>query len=260
MKGLQIFNNPNFGEIRTLEENGVVLFCGSDVAKALGYSRPADAVTAHCKGSVIRRLPTTGGHQDAKLIPESDLYRLIFRSKLPTAEEFTDWVTGEVLPAIRKTGGYSSGSAQPTTTMSDTATHIEAAKIMATCLDSNRFYVLNILKHVVPDISQVPITHAAALPAADPVEETDEDEQSVRNSSSTSGYTVPFRCDKLKSLLSKHNLTLRMLERAIDSPKGTARRWASGTNRPSRQYRDRLCEFFGVHENYFDGYEQQRFI
>lgn len=197
---------------------------------------------------------------EMSFIPESDLYRLIFRSKLPTAEEFTDWVTGEVLPTLRKTGSYRYAGTQYSTEMSTAATHIEAAKIMATCLDSNRFYVLNILKHVVPDISQVPTAPAAALPVADPVEETDEDEQSVRNSSSTSGYTVPFRCDKLKSLLSKHNLTLRMLERAIDSPKGTARRWASGTNRPSRQYRDRLCEFFGVHENYFDGYEQQRFI
>ena len=57
MNELMIFNNPEFGEIRTIEENGKVLFCGSDVAKALGYKRPADAVTAHCKGSVIRRLP-----------------------------------------------------------------------------------------------------------------------------------------------------------------------------------------------------------
>ena len=62
--------------------------------------------SAHCKGSVIRRLPTAGGTQDVKFIPESDLYRLVFRSKLPTAEKFTDWVTMEVLPSIRKHGAY----------------------------------------------------------------------------------------------------------------------------------------------------------
>ena len=106
MNDIQIFNNPDFGEVRTLEENGAVLFCGSDVARALGYNRPADAVTAHCKGSVIRRLPTAGGTQDVKFIPESDLYRLVFSSKLPTAEKFTDWVTSEVLPTIRRHGMY----------------------------------------------------------------------------------------------------------------------------------------------------------
>lgn len=106
MNDLKIFEHPDFGEVRTLEENGVVLFCGSDVAKALGYSRPADAVTTHCKGSVIHRTPTAGGTQDVKFIPESDLYRLVFRSKLPTAEKFTDWVTMDVLPAIRKHGAY----------------------------------------------------------------------------------------------------------------------------------------------------------
>lgn len=106
MSNIQIFNNPDFGEVRTLEENGAVLFCGSDAARALGYNRPADAVTAHCKGSVIRRLPTAGGTQDVKFIPESDLYRLVFSSKLPTAEKFTDWVTSEVLPTIRRHGMY----------------------------------------------------------------------------------------------------------------------------------------------------------
>lgn len=106
MNELQIFNNPEFGEIRTINENGVVLFCGSDVARALGYSRPNEAVATHAKGAVKRRTLTNGGEQEMAFIPESDLYRLIFRSKLPSAERFTDWVTAEVLPSIRKNGGY----------------------------------------------------------------------------------------------------------------------------------------------------------
>jgi prophage antirepressor-like protein len=106
MNELQIFNNPEFGEIRTINENGVVLFCGSDVARALGYSRPNEAVATHAKGTVKRRTLTNGGEQEMAFIPESDLYRLIFRSKLPSAERFTDWVTAEVLPSIRKNGGY----------------------------------------------------------------------------------------------------------------------------------------------------------
>lgn len=106
MNELQIFNNPDFGEVRTLDENGTVLFCASDVAKALGYARPNDAVSQHCRATVKRSTPISGKMQDINFIPESDLYRLVFSSKLPTAEAFTDWVTSEVLPTIRKHGAY----------------------------------------------------------------------------------------------------------------------------------------------------------
>ena len=103
---IQVFENKEFGKVRTVEENGKVMFVASDVAKALGYSRPADAITAHCKGSVKHRLPTNGGMQDLKIIPEGDVYRLITHSKLPAAEKFESWVFDEVRPAIRKTGTY----------------------------------------------------------------------------------------------------------------------------------------------------------
>lgn len=103
---LQVFRNDQFGEIRTIEENGTVLFCGSDVAKALGYANPSKALGDHCKGITKRYTPTNGGNQELSFVPESDLYRLAFSSKLPSAEKFTDWVAEEVLPTIRKTGGY----------------------------------------------------------------------------------------------------------------------------------------------------------
>lgn len=106
MTGLQIFNNPEFGEIRTVEENGTILFCGIDVAKALGYALPRKAISDHCKGVLKRNTLTNGGEQELLFIPESDLYRLVFGSKLPSAEKFTDWVTGEVLPTIRRNGAY----------------------------------------------------------------------------------------------------------------------------------------------------------
>lgn len=106
MHELQIFANPDFGDIRTLEENGQPLFCGSDVAKALGYANTRDALSRHCKGVVKRDTPTNGGTQALTFIPESDLYRLIINSKLPTAQKFEKWVMEEVLPAIRKTGAY----------------------------------------------------------------------------------------------------------------------------------------------------------
>lgn len=104
---IQVFNNEQFGSLRTYEEDGKILFCGKDVAKALGYKRTADAISNHCKGSVKRRpLQTAGGMQEFVFITEPDLYRLITHSKLPTAEKFERWVFEEVLPAIRRTGGY----------------------------------------------------------------------------------------------------------------------------------------------------------
>ena len=106
MDELQIFNNPEFGQVRTLEEDGAVLFCGADVARALGYNEPHKAIARHCRGGTKHPTPTKSGIQEMLFIPESDLYRLVFSSKLPSAERFTDWVTQEVLPSVRNHGAY----------------------------------------------------------------------------------------------------------------------------------------------------------
>lgn len=106
MNELQIFSSPEFGELRTIEEGDKIYFVASDVAKMLGYAKPNNAVSAHCKGTLKRGIPTGGGVQQMNVIPEGDLYRLIVNSELPSAEKFESWVFDEVLPAIRKTGGY----------------------------------------------------------------------------------------------------------------------------------------------------------
>lgn len=107
MNELQVFTNNDFGEIRVIEENGNVLFCGSDVARALGYQNPSRDVKRHCKSPVARcTTDSVGRQQEMLFIPEADLYRLAFRSNLPSAERLTDWVAEEVIPSIRKTGGY----------------------------------------------------------------------------------------------------------------------------------------------------------
>lgn len=104
---IQVFENVDFGEMRScIENDGTILFCASDVAKALGYSRPNDAVNAHCRATVKRRTPISGKTQEINFIPEGDVYRLIVKSKLPSAVKFEHWVFDEVLPSIRKTGGY----------------------------------------------------------------------------------------------------------------------------------------------------------
>ena len=106
MNELQIFNSEEFGDIRTIEINGKPYFVGTDVAKALGYSNPRKAILDHCKGVTKRDTPTSSGVQSMSYINEGDLYRLIMKSKLPSAEKFESWVMDEVLPAIRKTGSY----------------------------------------------------------------------------------------------------------------------------------------------------------
>lgn len=109
MEEIRIFKNEQFGEIRTIEENGKVLFCGRDAVKALGYTNPHDAICRHCRWVVKRDLPHPQAPNkiiDMLFITEGDLYRLITHSKLPAAEQFERWVFDEVLPSIRQTGGY----------------------------------------------------------------------------------------------------------------------------------------------------------
>lgn len=116
MNQIEIFNSPEFGSIRTLEQNGKVLFCGTDVATALGYTNPRKAVRDHTRGGTKCSIGVqTGKKADGSpavqmvemlFIPEGDLYRLIAHSKLPSAERFEQWVFDEVLPVIRKHGAY----------------------------------------------------------------------------------------------------------------------------------------------------------
>lgn len=106
MEMIKVFENGEFGQVRTAINGNKVLFCANDVARALGYASPPNAISSHCKGATVLMTPSAGGSQPTKYIPESDVYRLVFSSKMPNAERFTDWVTEDVLPSIRQTGGY----------------------------------------------------------------------------------------------------------------------------------------------------------
>ena len=106
MNELQIFNNEEFGSVRTITKDNKTYFVGNDVAKALGYSETAKAIRTHCKGVSEMDIPTNGGVQTMKMITEGDIYRLVIKSKLPQAEKFESWVFDNVLPSIRRTGSY----------------------------------------------------------------------------------------------------------------------------------------------------------
>lgn len=106
---IQIFNNPEFGNVRGIEIDGKPWVVGKDVAIALGYSNTKDAIGRHVDDEDKRgsQITTPYGRQTMTVINESGIYALIFGSKLPKAREFKRWVTSEVLPSIRKTGSYS---------------------------------------------------------------------------------------------------------------------------------------------------------
>lgn len=115
MNNITIFENSQFGSVRTLEENGQVLFCAKDVAAALGYANTRDAISRHCRGVVKRDGVSQTTNQygvvteqcvEMAFVPEGDIYRLIVHSKLPRAEQFEKWVFEDVLPSIRKHGMY----------------------------------------------------------------------------------------------------------------------------------------------------------
>lgn len=106
---LQIFANPEFGNIRIVQDDNETWFVGKDVAEALGFAKPFNAITTHVDSDDTLKqgiIDSLGRVQDTTLINESGLYALIFGSKLDKAKAFKRWVTHEVLPAIRKTGGY----------------------------------------------------------------------------------------------------------------------------------------------------------
>ena len=106
--GIHIFRNEIFGEIRTCQVNNQIMFVGKDVAQALGYSNVRDALSKHvdAEDKGVAKCDTLGGTQKMVFINESGLYALILSSKLPQAKAFKRWVTSEVLPQIRMTGGY----------------------------------------------------------------------------------------------------------------------------------------------------------
>lgn len=120
MNDLQIFENPEFGSVRTVEIDGTPWLVGADVATALGYKNPRKALADHIEpeDKGVTKRDTPGGEQEILIINESGLYSLILSSKMPKAKAFKHWVTSEVLPTIHKTGAYESFQAKQ---------HIEAA-------------------------------------------------------------------------------------------------------------------------------------
>lgn len=149
MNDIQIFKNEQFGEIRWVKYNNKDYAVAGDVAKALGYAIPSKAVNTHCKGVSKMEVPTNGGLQEVLIIPEGDIYRLVSRSQLPTAEKFEAWVFDEVLPSIRKHGMYATDElldnpdlliAAATKLKEERAARLEAEKQRDKLIHQNKLY------------------------------------------------------------------------------------------------------------------------
>lgn len=129
MNEITIFNNPEFGDVRTIMIDGEPWFVGKDVAESLGYERTADAIRKHVEedDKLTRSFADSGQSRQMYIINESGLYSLIFGSKLESAKKFKKWVTSEVLPQLRKTGSYGTPKS-PQTPMELLELHYEAIK------------------------------------------------------------------------------------------------------------------------------------
>lgn len=146
---MQVFNNPEFGQLRTVIIDGTIWAVGKDVAAALGYSNARDALSRHVddydKG--MSQITTPSGAQTMTVINESGLYSLILSSKLPNAKRFKHWVTSEVLPAIRKSGSYTAAERKAIPSrMMTSDDYIRAADIIARCTCNRLPIVMGLLE------------------------------------------------------------------------------------------------------------------
>lgn len=164
MNHIQVFENSEFGTVRTVEVNREPFFVGKDVAEILGYSNPrkalADHVDAEDKTDGVTIRDSIGREQNPILINESGLYSLILRSQLPTAKRFKRWVTSEVLPAIRKTGGYIAGA----DTMTEAEIMARAVLIGQRTIEEQKRKIENLKNEI--DVNRPKVLFADAVSAS----------------------------------------------------------------------------------------------
>ena len=233
MNNIQVFNNPEFGDIRTVEIDGKPYFVGTDVAKALGYKDTVNALKQHCRGVVKHHLiDSLGRNQEASFIPEGDLYRLIMKSKLPSAEKFESWVMDEVLPSIRKTGAY----VQQEIKVPDVSPEliVRCAEIISASSTDKIPYVLEILKHIIPDIGNSVSAEVTKAPRL-----------------SQAGYTVPFNGGKLLDVLNARNMSIAEFARLVGIKSDRIYEYCDGRRKPGTEIRNKMCAALELPEGYF---------
>lgn len=159
MNEMQIFENPAFGQVRTVAIEGEPWFVGKDVAEILGYKNPSEALIERVdeedklNSKTLSSFELNLGQRGGWLINESGLYSLVLSSKLPTAKAFKRWITSEVLPSIRKTGRYEIQHEELSTRPLTSDDYIEAAKTVAKCDNRRLPIVIDLFRKAGLDIS-----------------------------------------------------------------------------------------------------------
>lgn len=262
MNELQIFESEEFGRIRSVTIDEEPWLVGKDVATALGYERTADAIRQHVdpEDRGVGEIQTPGGKQNVVVINESGLYALIFGSKLESAKRFKHWVTSEVLPTLRKTGSYhmEPETVEQTVTVTETRpyenphTILEASKIMSGCLEGNRPYVLNILRHIVPDVDD--------LPEKETVTEVNA-EVEVKPKKNRPNYWkqgVPIDIDKMLFTAAEQGITIEQLAEKSAVTVNTMTNWITKKHKPVLQNRINVCMALGKDENFLTPRRERR--
>lgn len=257
MDNLQIFNYREI-PVRTLLLDGEPWWVLGDVCRVLDLGSPhkvADRLDPDEKGR--NTIPTPGGNQNMAVINEPGLYKVILQSRKPEAREFSRWVTHEVLPTIRKTGHYGEAAPVEETTVAlvNHETLTKCASIMASCLEPNRSYVLNILRHIVPDIDQ-PATVTVRVDEA-PVEipKLPAPEAAVVTTTKRMRKSPErpfFNHLKLQQILKERHLKTVTVAERIGCSQEAVRGWMSGKYPPTNPNREKLCAALGVAPAYFD--------
>lgn len=238
MNNIQVFNNPEFGDIRTVEIDGEPWFVGKDVATALGYSNTKDAIAAHVASEdkkLIQRSEITTleiPNRGMAIINESGLYSLILGSKLDSARRFKHWVTSEVLPSIRKTGAY----VQQEIKVPDVSPEliVRCAEIISASSTDKIPYVLEILKHIIPDIGNSVSAEVTKAPRL-----------------SQAGYTVPFNGGKLLDVLNARNMSIAEFARLVGIKSDRIYEYCDGRRKPGTEIRNKMCAALELPEGYF---------
>lgn len=234
MNNIQVFNNSEFGDIRTVEIDGEPWFVGKDVATALGFTNSRDAIVTHVfdEDRGVENIDTLGGKQKMTIVNESGLYALVFGSRLESAKRFKHWVTSEVLPSIRKTGSY----VQQETKVPDVSPEliVRCAEIISASSQTKIPYVLEILKYIIPDLGNSVSAEVTKAPRL-----------------SQAGYTVPFNGGKLLDVLNARNMSIAEFARLVGIKSDRIYEYCDGRKKPGTEIRNKMCAALELPEGYF---------
>lgn len=234
MNNIQVFNNPEFGDIRTVEIDGEPWFVGKDVADNLGYQNGSRDINRHVDEEDRQNYQngTFESNRGLTIINESGLYALILGSKLPSAKRFQHWVTSEVLPSIRKTGAY----VQQEIKVPDVSPEliVRCAEIISASSTDKIPYVLEILKHIIPDIGNSVSAEVTKAPRL-----------------SQAGYTVPFNGGKLLDVLNARNMSIAEFARLVGIKSDRIYEYCDGRRKPGTEIRNKMCAALELPEGYF---------